>query len=316
MPRLTLAIAAGRSYRTAKLSDSPSREAENIGYMIPTTVIRHFLADIDDGKYDGFGSLGVIFYPGLHSTSYKDYLKVPPNEDGVVLIGTVMHASVESILQPDDVITRVDEYNIDNDGMVLIHGLRLSLSEVVESKQIGETVQLTFYRRGELMKATATIALNRLILERARQYDRPPRYVCFAGLVFVPATRNFLETWGRQWPKDIPFYLRYLFAHSVQLNTDRRRKEYVVFSGIMPDEVNSYAVEFKNHVVESINGITIHSLDDVHNAFRQTAERFHTMTFMGNKRILPIDAAKAQARHQPILDKYHIPAETRLETKP
>ncbi|MHC4297576.1 MAG: S1C family serine protease, partial [Planctomycetota bacterium] len=30
--------------------------AENIGYMIPTTVIRHFLEDVEDGKYDAFGS--------------------------------------------------------------------------------------------------------------------------------------------------------------------------------------------------------------------------------------------------------------------
>lgn len=292
------------------------REAENIGYMIPTTVIRHFLTDIDDGKYDGFGSLGTIFYPGLHSTSYKDYLKVPPNEDGVVVIGTVMHASVESILQSDDVMTRIDEYNIDNDGMVEIYGLRLSISEAVESKQIGETAQLTFYRRGKLMRGIATIAPNRPVFERTLQYDRPPPYVCFAGLVFTPATRNFLETWGPRWLREIPFYLRYLFTHSVQLNTDRQRREYVVLSGIMPDEVNSYAQEFKNHVVESIDGIKIHGLDDVHNVFKQTTSRFFTIKFMGNNRILPIDAKAARLRHQPILEKYHIPAEAHLETVP
>ena len=75
------------------------RQAENIGYMIPTTVIRHFLADINDGKYDGFGSLGVMLYPGLHNPSYKDYLKVPADQQGIVVIETIMHSSVESILQ-------------------------------------------------------------------------------------------------------------------------------------------------------------------------------------------------------------------------
>ena len=242
-------------------------EADNIGYMIPTTVIRHFLEDVEDGKYDAFGSMGTIFYPGLHNASYKDYLKVPPNEDGVVVLDTVMHSSLESVLKPSDVMTRIDDYNIDNDGTVNVHGLRLSISEVVESKQIGETTVLTFYRQGKRMTATATIALNRPILERARQYDRPPPYVCFAGLVFVPATRNFLETWGRQWPRDIPFYLRYLFAHSMKLNEDRQRREYVVLSAIMPDEINSYADPFKSQVVDSISGVKIHGLDDVQKAF-------------------------------------------------
>ncbi len=290
--------------------------ADNIGYMIPTTVIGHFLKDVEDGRYDAFGSMGTIFYPGLHNPSYRDYLKVPPGEDGVVVLDTVMHSSIESILKPADVMTRIDEYNIDNDGTINMHGLRLSISEAVESKQIGEKAELTFYRQGERMTATATIALNRPTLERARQYDRPPPYVCFAGMVFVPATRNFLETWGRQWPRDIPFYLRYLYAHSLKLNKDRQRKEYVVLSAIMPDEINSYADPFKNQVVDSINGVKIHGLNDVQKAFERTTEGFYEITFMDNNRILPIDAERARLRHKPILEKYQIPAEARLETNP
>lgn len=292
------------------------READNIGYLIPTTVIGHFLTDIEDGKYDGFGAIGTMSYPGLHSTSYKDYLQVPQEEDGIVILSTLMHSSIESILQAGDVMTRIDGYNIDNDGMVQIHGLRLPISEVIDSKQIGETVQLTFYRQGKRMTATATIALNKPVLDRARQYDRPPPYVCFAGLVFVPARRNYLESWGSKWPREIPFTLRYLFSHSAQLNTDRQRREYVVLSGIMSDEVNAYALEFRSHVVESINGIAIHGLDDVHNAFKQTTDRFYTIKFMGNNRILPIDAEAARLQNQPILEKYRIPAEARLETTP
>ncbi len=291
------------------------RMADNIGYMIPTTVVEHFLKDIEDGQYDGFGSLGVMLYPGLHSDSYKDYLKVPQDQDGVVVISTIMHSSVESMLEPNDVITQIDDYNVDNDAMVRIHGLTLHLSEVIEAKQIGETADVTFYRRGERIKKTATIALNRPIFEYARQYDRPPRYVCFAGLTFVPATRNFLETWGREWLNDIPYYLRYLFNNSMQLNTDRQRKEYVVLAEIMPDEVNSYCGDFKDLVVESINGIPIWSLNDIYRAFEQPAGDYHSLKFMGENRTLPIDAKKALDRQQLILNKYQIPAESRLEDK-
>ena len=291
------------------------REAENIGYLIPTTIIQHFLEDIEDGNYDGFGSMGMMFYPGLHNVNYKDYLQVPPDEDGVVLLATLMHSSIESILQAGDVMTRIDDYNIDNDGMIQMHGLRLPVSQVVDSKQIGETVELTFYRQGKRMTATATIALNKPIFDRARQFDRPPPYVCCAGLVFVSASRNLLETWGPKWPQEIPFTLRYLYSHSVQLNTDRQRREYVVLSSIMSDEVNAYAQDFRNHVVESINGTKIHGLEDVQKAFQQTDD-FFTIKFMGNNRILPIDAKAARRRNQSILEKYHIPAAARLERTP
>ncbi|MFC1781184.1 PDZ domain-containing protein [Planctomycetota bacterium] len=291
------------------------RDADNIGYMIPTTVIRHFLKDIEDGQYDGFGSMGVVFYPGLHNDAYRDYLKVPQNYDGVVVVGAMLNSSVESILKPGDVLTQIDEYNIDNDGMIQIYGLRLTMSEVLETKQIGENVQLTFYRNGSLNRATATIALNRPIFEQAEQYDRPPRYVCFAGLVFVPATRNFLETWGSRWPQDIPFYLRYLYSYSMDLNEDRQLKEYVVLSKIMPDEVNAYVYDFRNQVVESINGRKIYSLDDLYTALKQTDEPFYTIKYLGTNSVLRIDAQTAQLRHKLIIDKYNIPAEAYLEAE-
>ena len=75
------------------------QEADNIGYLIPTAVIEHFLKDIEDGQYDGFGSMGVLLFPGLHNQSLRDFLKVPSDQDGTVVSGVMMHSSLESILQ-------------------------------------------------------------------------------------------------------------------------------------------------------------------------------------------------------------------------
>lgn len=290
------------------------RAADNIGYMIPTTVIRHFLADIEDGKYDGFGSLGFAFYPGLHSESYRDYLKVPANEQGIVVLRTVMHSSVEGVLQRGDVITSIDGYDIDNDGMTRVHGLRLHMAEVIEGKQIGESVKVSFYRDGSVQEIDAQVALNRTVVEYARLYDTPPDYVVVAGLTFVPMTRNFLETWGSGWSTKMPFYLRYLFQLAGQLNTDRQRRQYVVLSEIMPDEVNAHAAEFKNLPIDTISGMPIRTLSDVADAWKAAnsgQDGFCTLKFMGKDRPLIIDSQKAQARHGEILEKYKINPEAR-----
>jgi len=291
------------------------REAENIGYLIPTTVLEHFLADIEDGKYDGFGSVGFAFFPGLHSRSYADYLKVPPGRQGIVILNTLMHSSVENVLQAGDVITRIDDFDIDNDGMIKIYGLRLHMAEAIELKQIGENVEISFYRNGELNKISADVALNKPILPYWRQYDVEPRYEVFAGLTFVPVSRNFLETWGRTWITDMPFYLRYLFNDSEQLNTSRRRKEYVVLSKILPDEVNSYSGGFRSRVVESVNGIDIHSLSDLPDAFAQSRDGFCIVNFMGTAAPLILDSETANQRNPVIMEKYQIPAEEEPEEK-
>ncbi len=70
----------------------------------------------------------------------------------------------------------------------------------------------------------------------------------------------------------------------MQLNLDWQRKEYIVLAEIMPDEVNSYAGDFRNHPVESINGITIWILDDVYKAFKPArggSGDFYIIKFLG-----------------------------------
>lgn len=106
------------------------RSAENIGYMIPTTVIQHFLDDISDGVYDGFGSLGFSYSTSLHSESYRRYLKLDPDQQGILVLNTMLNSSVEEILQSEDVITKLGDYDVDNDGMIKIYGLKIGRAHV------------------------------------------------------------------------------------------------------------------------------------------------------------------------------------------
>ena len=121
---------------------------DNIGYMIPTTVIAHFLKDVEDGRYDGFGKFGISLFPGLHNPYYKEYLNIPDSDDGVVVIDVLLNSTSYGKLQKGDVLTKIDDFNIDNDGRILIDGLSLELSEIMDRKQIGESAALTFYRNG------------------------------------------------------------------------------------------------------------------------------------------------------------------------
>ncbi|MEE9366382.1 MAG: hypothetical protein V3W44_06825, partial [Dehalococcoidales bacterium] len=130
---------------------------------------------------------------------------------------------------------------------------------------------------------------------------------------FVPVTRNYLEVWGSSWISDIPFYLRYLFYDSEQLNTDRERKEYVVLSAILPDEVNSYCSGFEDQVVASVNGTPIRRLSDLPQALESKNTGFLVIEFMGVERPLVLDIEKAAQGQPRILEKYNVPAPANLE---
>ncbi|PFH32026.1 serine protease [Besnoitia besnoiti] len=57
--------------------------AQSIGYIVPTTVIRHFLEDVKrNGRYTGFPTAGIVFQP-LENKSMQSFLglnKIKPNE--------------------------------------------------------------------------------------------------------------------------------------------------------------------------------------------------------------------------------------------
>ena len=291
------------------------RQADNIGYMIPTTVIKHFLLDINDGKYDGFGSLGINIFPALHNESYKEYLKLPPDTQGIIVTSVLLNSSAEKILQRNDCLSQIDNYDIDDDGMIMIYGKKYHLSEQVETKQIGETVELVFWRDGKKQTAQLVVQLNRPVFEIARLYDNQPPYVCFAGLTFVSANRNYLESWGRDWLNNIPHNLRYLLNNSSQLNTDPLRGEYVILSEILPDRINTYHSEFMSKPIESINDLPVHSLDDLRKVFANKDSRFFILKFMNYPKPLLLEARQAHQQNTAILKKYNVPSWTYPEVQ-
>ncbi len=289
------------------------QSGDNIGYLIPTTVIAHFLKDIEDGTYDGFGSMGVSLFPGLHNPSYKKYLKIPDNQEGIIIIDVLTNSTARETFKIGDVVTNIDGYDIENDGRITIDGLSLELGEIMDRKQIGETMLVTYYRDGQKQQSEIKIAKNEPILPWKLRYDEQPAYRIFGGMTFVQLNRNYLQSWGRNWIGDIPHALRYLFIESNQLNTNQDRTEYVVLSEILPDEVNAYLEGFKSQVVDTVNGLKIKNLRDLDNALSKDVNGYWVVQFLFNDSPMIIDAAKARQNQKLILEKYNINTDNTAE---
>src|SRR6476661_10334290 len=64
--------------------------AQGVAYMIPTPVIRRFLKDTEDGRYDRYVDLGIT-YTKLQNPAQRHYLGLKDDDRGV-LVGTVIEA--------------------------------------------------------------------------------------------------------------------------------------------------------------------------------------------------------------------------------
>ena len=60
------------------------READNTGYIIPVPVIKRFLKDVEDGKYDQYVDLGATEFQ-LFNPAMRKALNLPENAKGVMI---------------------------------------------------------------------------------------------------------------------------------------------------------------------------------------------------------------------------------------
>jgi S1-C subfamily serine protease len=273
--------------------------AQNVGYMIPTPVVRRFLKDVADGRYDRYVDLAIDVFP-TQNPAMRRALGLADDDRGVMVASVVEAGCSFGKLKVGDVLLEIDGMPIASDGFVGFDGTRVEMNEVVERKFKGDRVKFKIWRDRKPEAIEITLDTVEPYLMQAYGYDRRAPYMIFAGLIFQPLSRNFMEAWE---PDDLR--LRYLYEYYLQGEIYRERPEIVVLSGILPDPANAYLAEFRNGVVETINGLPIRTLADAAKAFERPAER-HVVKMVGAGRPLVIEAKAAAAAAGRIRDRYNV----------
>ena len=279
--------------------------AQNVGYMIPTPVVRRFLQDVEDGSYDRYMDLGATYFPILNPAKRKA-LGIEEPDRGVIIGSVFDGGPAQEKLQPGDVILSVDGYKVYADGKIDLDGERTEMAETFERKFKGDKVKLELLRDGA--KQDLTIDLDRPwpFDMQARAYDKRPRFVLVGGLLFQPLNRDFLDA-----QKDVDTRLRYFFDFYVSDHLYRERPEVIVLSEILKDPVNTYAAPFKGGIVDKINGQRIKSLDDVAAAFAQPGE-FHVIEILGEGRPIVLERSALAEAGERIRQRYRVTTEQNL----
>ncbi|KAG8370674.1 hypothetical protein BUALT_Bualt13G0007800 [Buddleja alternifolia] len=169
-----------------------SDEAENIGYVIPTTVVGHFLEDYErNGKYTGFPCLGVLLQK-LENPALRACLNVPSNEGALVRkVEPTSHAS--KVLNEGDVIVSFDDVRVGCEGTVPFRSTeRIAFRYLISKKFTGDVAELGIIRGGQFMKVE--VVLNpRVHLVPYHIEGGQPSYLIVAGLVFTPLSEPLIQ---------------------------------------------------------------------------------------------------------------------------
>ncbi len=283
-------------------------QADNIGYVIPVPVIKHFFEDIEDGIYDGFPSAG-FSYQTIRNPAFSERYGIEEEQVGVIVTRTAYGSPAAVVLEPGDVILKIDGRPIAGDGTVEFRsGSRTRLDYMVNRCQIGETIPLEIVRNGipERVEITLNKTLSDLILVSDRIYDVPPEYFIFGGVVFLPLTLNYLEEWGRDWRMNTVDYLSYPFLFENWQTEDR--EEIVILSFLLPAEVNTGYEGINYEIVEAVNGTSVRSFSHFVEMVDTGTDPFLELTTnLGN--IIILDRADAIAAEEEITTRYGIPVD-------
>jgi len=276
------------------------RKGENLGYMIPCEVIRHFLKDIEDGRVDGCGLLG-FSYAQLENPGMRAYYKMSPEQTGMLIteVNPLTEKTSPGAIKINDVLLSIDGHKVANNGNIrLANGEPRHFSYVLLEKQIGEKVKLTLLRFGR--EITAELPVRKADYYMIPVYDREMDYYCFGGIIFTTLTSNYLASL-----KNVPDNL----AAQMIKGKEFEDSELVVLTMVLGDEVNIGYQDIVTELVSSVNGVKVRNLRHLIELLEKKKDGYAIIRFDQQNTPMVLDLKQFRAATPRILEKYQLPAD-------
>lgn len=283
-------------------------QADNIGYMVPANVIQHFFHDIEDGRQDGYPSLGVVLQE-MENPDLKRKYQVPAGQTGMLVTRVLPGSPADGHLQAGDVLLSVAGHPIADDGTVEFRPRqRTSLAYWVQELQVGDQLALDILRAGQpqTMNLKLTRSAVRDPLVPNEQYDVLPSYYIYGGVVFSPLTKNLLRMWGPQWYANAPNELMAFLSDNVP---EVEGEQVVLALKVLAADVNQGYHGLNNWVVETVDGQRIRNMKELIAAVEKGKGNEFLTLGDGAGQVLVLDRKKAESTQSDILNTYRIPVD-------
>ncbi len=271
-------------------------KSQSIGYLVPSEIINHFLVDIKDGHYDGFGHLG-IGTQDLENEALRSLYGMASDVTGILVVDVSQKSSVYGVLESGDIVLSIDGHTIKNDGTVeFLPQQYTSLMYFIDQKQIGESIRLEILRNTKKMSVAIKIEniADDDLLVNTLEHDVMPRYFIYGGYVFTPVSRNLLvkraslslKVASRKW-------------------ATKEQNEVVVLLKVLADKTNRGNHNLSLWKVDTINGLKFQDYNEFKKILLSSKDKFIILKNSDGVEIV-IDRKKAQEANPKILKRYSI----------
>ena len=259
---------------------------ENIGYMIPVTILKRFLADMDDGKYHGFPELSAQFQSLVSPALRKGY-NLDEDQSGVLVSKVCYNTPTDDLLIKGDIITGIDGHKIENNGMVITDKRhRVDFEHFVQMHQLGEKVELELVRDGKKVNVSVPLVKN---LTSSFVFDQDPRYLIYGGFVII----------AKRKPDEC------LSKDEFVQQKDEMQDDEVLVSQVLASSSNRGFHDSIYTRLHKVNGQPFKNFKQFHELLKKDKSPVVLLENEGGYQIA-IDRHLAESEHDELLKKYRI----------
>jgi len=247
--------------------------AQNIGYIIPNEEIELFLRDVADGRYDGKPAMHDELQT-LENPALRAFLKL-----GKGVSGMVVHEPFgkESPLKPWDVITRIGDVPVDDQGMVQLGpNLRGRFQYMVQKLARDGKLPLSVVRAGKPVAVSLPVGSGRRVMVPDLQGEYPP-YFIYGPVVFSVASQQLISAGGRGAMANM--FGSPLFNRMLDPPAFPDEELVVVPAPFLPHRLAKGYDSPQGAVVKTINGVAVRNLRHAVELLRDAKGEFITIDF-------------------------------------
>lgn len=283
-----------------------TRNTDNIGYIVPISLVKRFLKDIEDKQYDGITSAGITFAK-IENPAMRNFYNLKKDTSGILITKVLLGSSAEGLLKKDDILTEIAGKEVAYDGTFLFRdNERLHISQIFSSYQIGDEVELKIIRNKQ-PKNIKLILKKYTPLVPHPIYDLSPTYYIYGGFVFMPLTYNMIADWREK--GHIASFIHY-YKSVAKEKTDQ---QIIILKQVLAHNINIGYHNIEGAIVKKINGIEIINMQDIEQAFAKNKKDFHVIEIKNNAskgtQNIIFDAKNTKQANKEILQKFDITAD-------
>jgi len=283
------------------------KKSQNIGYLVPISMVKHFIDDMKDGKYDGLADIG-LGTQKLENPAIRRYYGLEDNISGKLINKVVHNSTLLGILKAGDILTAVDGHNIEDDGTVEFRNHEYTnFHYFIDDYQMGQSVGLDIIRDKKPMHVEALLkyTADDMYLVKTTRYDTMPTYFVFGGYVFSPLTRNVIRSTSKN---------RLKLSSLATKWQEEDRSEVVVLLKVLASDMSRGDNNFGMWPIDKVNGESFKNFDEFYAKVYSVKSKYLVLEDKEGVKII-IDRDEAKTKQESILKKYNIEFDKSIELR-